>query len=82
MQVLNSYKQKVQSLTSNSKSLDNDIRQHQDLLERVETETTSVIKVSLYIICVINNIIIRRKRKLRKLTKFCEVNLRIIESLM
>lgn len=82
MQVLNSYKQKVQSLTSNSKSLDNDIKQHQDLLERVETETTSVIKVSLYIICVISNVIIRRKRKLRKLTKFCEVNLRIIESLM
>ena len=46
MQVLNSYKQKVQSLTSNSKSLDNDMKLHQDLLEKVEAETTSVIKVN------------------------------------
>lgn len=46
-QVLNSYKQKVGTLTSESGSLGEEIQSRRDMLERIDTETDAVTKVRL-----------------------------------
>lgn len=47
LQVLNSYKKKLHALSVESAHLDNELKQRQDLLEKIEAETRVATKVSL-----------------------------------